>query len=473
MDYRKINFGKADAKDEGCEYPDLLINGYLDATGVIDLALHKHTFLFLGYKGAGKTALLEHIRLTNTNKYDVFVNDILLAEFPHKSLSKIIEGESETEAKLPIAWNWLLLLNVINSFSQDESLTGNAEWRKTLDTLRKTGILPVTNISNIVKKSAKRVFRVSILSSFEYIFENDNTIKKIDFTHFISYLKNSLENIHTKNHHYIIIDGLDEIFTGKEIQYQSIAALIDQAKSFNVYFRSENIPAKIIILCRTDIFERLPHPNKNKIRQDAAYEFDWFDESSATDYSRCNLLKLANLRGKLVYPSLNDIFSELFPPIHEEQPTYQTLLEHTRHTPRDFLQLLKKIQEYCNGPTVSTQAIEKGIKKYSMNYFLPEIKDELVGYVDHSQIEKFVNLLSSYRRREFYLKDIRIYAQQSPSYAELKLEHIFNILFECSAIGHLIGPSQLFYIKYRNRNMCFNPNERIRLHKGLWKSFTI
>ena len=23
IDYRKINFGKADAKDEGCEYPDL------------------------------------------------------------------------------------------------------------------------------------------------------------------------------------------------------------------------------------------------------------------------------------------------------------------------------------------------------------------------------------------------------------------------------------------------------------------
>ena len=49
IDYRKINFGKADAKDEGCEYPDLLINGYLDETGVIDLALHKSTFLFLGH----------------------------------------------------------------------------------------------------------------------------------------------------------------------------------------------------------------------------------------------------------------------------------------------------------------------------------------------------------------------------------------------------------------------------------------
>lgn len=471
MDYRKINFGKADAKDEGCEYPDLLINGYLDATGVIDLALYKSTFLFLGYKGAGKTALLEHIRLTGA-KYNVFVNDVPLAEFPYKSLAKIIEGVSETEAKLPIAWDWLLLIYVINSFTRDETLRSNSEWDETLRVLQKVGILPVKNISDIVSKSAKRSFRVNLLPYFEFAFENDDSIQTANLTHLVSFLKKILENTTTTNQHYIIIDGLDEILTSRDIQYQSIAALVNQAKTLNIYFRTNNIPIKIIILCRTDLFERLPHPNKNKIRQDAAYEFDWFDESSVADYSHCNLIKLANLRGKLVYPSLKDIFSELFPPIYEEQPTYQTLLEYTRHTPRDFLQLLKKIQEYCGSRTVSVQDIEKGIKKYSMNYFLPEIKDELVGYLDNEQIEKFVNLLSSYRKREFYLREIRIYAQQNSSYAQLNLEYIFNILFECSAIGHLIGMNNLFYIKYRNRNMCFNPNERIRLHKGLWKSFT-
>ncbi|MEI2986101.1 MAG: hypothetical protein V8T61_03495 [Alistipes inops] len=274
--------------------------------------------------------------------------------------------------------------------------------------------------------------------------------KNFDLTYIINYLKKLLENITTNNHHYIIIDGLDEILTGRDIQYKSIAALIDRAKEWNLFFRRQNIPAKIIILCRTDLFERLPHPNKNKIRQDAAYEFDWFDESSVTDYSRCNLIKLANLRAKLECPSLNNLFEELLPPKYEDQPTIQTLLEYTRHTPRDFLQLLKKIQEYCDEPTVSIQAIEKGIKKYSMNYFLPEIRDELVGYLENDQIEAFVHLLSSYRQREFLLRDIRAYAEQNPLQAQLDLDNIFYILFECSAIGHLSGPNNLFYIKYRN-----------------------
>ena len=451
IDYRKINFGKADAKDEGCEYPDLLINGYLDETGVIDLALHKSTFLFLGYKGAGKTALLEHIRLTSENRYDMFVDDILLMDFPYKSLAKIIEGTYDQEARLPMAWDWLLLIYIINSLTKDESLQSNAEWTRALQTLQTAGILPAKSISNIVTKSSKRSFKISICKSFDFSVTHDDTQKNFDLTYIINYLKKLLENITTNNHHYIIIDGLDEILTGRDIQYKSIAALIDRAKEWNLFFRRQNIPAKIIILCRTDLFERLPHPNKNKIRQDAAYEFDWFDESSVTDYSRCNLIKLANLRAKLECPSLNNLFEELLPPKYEDQPTIQTLLEYTRHTPRDFLQLLKKIQEYCDEPTVSIQAIEKGIKKYSMNYFLPEIRDELVGYLENDQIEAFVHLLSSYRQREFLLRDIRAYAEQNPLQAQLDLDNIFYILFECSAIGHLSGPNNLFYIKYRNR----------------------
>ena len=81
-DFRNIVFGKADAKEEGCEYPQLLINGYWDSTGVSKLALSGSTFLFLGYKGSGKTALSEHIRLTATG-YNNFVNDIQLRDFSY------------------------------------------------------------------------------------------------------------------------------------------------------------------------------------------------------------------------------------------------------------------------------------------------------------------------------------------------------------------------------------------------------
>lgn len=35
MDFRKINFGKADAQEEGVEFPDLLKYGYYDNDHVV------------------------------------------------------------------------------------------------------------------------------------------------------------------------------------------------------------------------------------------------------------------------------------------------------------------------------------------------------------------------------------------------------------------------------------------------------
>ena len=205
MDFRAINFGKADAKTEGSEYPDLLINGYLDSSGVIDLALHKSTFLFLGYKGSGKTALAEHIRLTGSN-YCSFVTDIQLIDFPYKSFSKIISGSSETEAKLPLAWEWLLLIMAIESLSKDNSLNISKlnEWDDTLQILRHIGILPFINIRDIVNKSAKKAFRISVLSSFEFSYEEDESMPKDNFAYIVSFLKDILCNVETHNKHYIV-----------------------------------------------------------------------------------------------------------------------------------------------------------------------------------------------------------------------------------------------------------------------------
>lgn len=57
MDFRKINFGKADAQEEGVEFPDLLKYGYYDNDHVVQQIRETSKFLILGYKGSGKSAL--------------------------------------------------------------------------------------------------------------------------------------------------------------------------------------------------------------------------------------------------------------------------------------------------------------------------------------------------------------------------------------------------------------------------------
>lgn len=474
MDFKKLEFGKADAFEEGSEFPNLLINGYLDTNGVVELVLERSAFLFLGYKGSGKSALGEHLRLKND--YNIFVTSVLLKDFPYKSFSKIISG-NENESKLPATWGWLLLTYAIDSLSKDNGATTEVpnELSDTLVNLRKIGVLPVLNIHDFVTKSSKNSFKISIASTFEFGTESGPEIKESDlkFMHVVNVFKKIISNFRSSSKHIIVIDGLDEILTSREVQYQAIAALIDEAKSLNNFFRTNNVPIKIIVLCRVDIFERLPHPNKNKIRQDSAFVFDWYSES--TTASQSNLVELVNLRGKLSYPEINDVFKEFFPASFDGKSIYSDLLSFTRHTPRDFLQLMKYIQSSTKGDKVTHEAISTGVKAYSINYFFPEIKDELVGYLDYNLLDDFIRLISTLRKREFALRDVQTVADTKPSYKSLNLEYIFNALFECSAIGHVnhTGQQSFFTFKYRNRNVSFNPTERIVLHKGIWKSLNL
>ena len=63
----------------------------------------------------------------------------------------------------------------------------------------------------------------------------------------------------------LFIDGLDEILTHSELQFPALAALISEASRLNDDLRAAYKPFKCVVLCRTDLFDRLPGANKNKI----------------------------------------------------------------------------------------------------------------------------------------------------------------------------------------------------------------
>ena len=63
-DFRKIVFGKTDARAESAECPNLAIDGYFPLDNIDEKILELNPFLILGSKGSGKTALSEFLKLT-------------------------------------------------------------------------------------------------------------------------------------------------------------------------------------------------------------------------------------------------------------------------------------------------------------------------------------------------------------------------------------------------------------------------
>lgn len=475
MDFKKINFGKADAHTEGESYPELLSKGYLNISSVADRALNSSVFLFLGYKGSGKSSLSEHLRL---QAGDTIVDQQQLRDFPFKEFDKILDVEDKM-IRYKKLWSWLLCVKVFGDLYADSTtnIQSKDNLKKVISIFTQAGLFPVLSITSLVKKSVTESVKATIkcleLSRTE---SKENTC--VDVELLTDYIKNLILSFKEEKQHVMIIDDLDDILSPKGVQLGIISALINEVKELNRLFTLNYIPFKILVLCRTDMFERLPDPNKNKIKQDNSFTFTWYREG-INNSEDSDLIKLINIRAKLVFPELQDVFLSFFPKKYKGTKTCSALLDFTRHTPRDFIQLINHIQEQCdnNTTTVSSLEIEKGIKDYSTEYFKQEIADEMAGYLSGTAIEGVFNALSSIRSRDFWF-----YEFQDKCCYETKLKgvdtyEIMKILYECSAIGHIYsyngGKTSRVTFRYRNRSSAFNPEDRIMLHKGLWKALNV
>jgi len=117
---RDIEFGFADAHKEGAEAPGLLFDGFLDDTNLVEQALSGSSFLFLGYKGSGKTAIAERARLLSERDPELFVSAAALDDFSYGDFKSLAGAAGDVESRYPTVWAWVLLLFLVQSLEHDE-----------------------------------------------------------------------------------------------------------------------------------------------------------------------------------------------------------------------------------------------------------------------------------------------------------------------------------------------------------------
>lgn len=479
MNFNEIEFGKATGEQESLSHPILLERGFINKENALEQLRDSDKFLILGFKGSGKSILGEKIRLESTtgnSKPNICASVNHLADFPFKSFAKIFSGEAEPESKYPTTWQYLLLTTLLEAFVNDPNGrdTENLEFRENIEKLNSAGLLPVKDLKSLALRSSKTSFKLNLFKLLEYGQESSQNQREQDllFLEVVDYLKELIPQFRTISKHLLVLDGLDDILTLRDVQLKSLGALIFETQRLNIWMQKEKIPAKIIILCRTDLFEKLPIPNKNKSKQDYAINLDWYHDPREPENSM--LVELANLRASLFLGNESNIFDTFFEKNTENKKTAHFLLDHTRHTPRDFTQLLNNIKKFHKGGKFSRDDIVSGIRSYSTNYFYPEIKDELVGHVDESIFESFAQAITQLKQREFkYSTLLDRIDLESTSRADI--DTLLHTLFKCSAIGHKWGEgnNDRYEFAFRNPHSKFDKTKTIVLHKGLWKSLNL
>ena len=474
--FKDIQFGFASAEKEGADAPDLLLDGFFDVTNISDEALWGSAFLFLGYKGSGKTALAEHARLLAERRPDLFVTVTTLDRFSYGDFKSVAGGSADHQVRYPTAWGWLLLATLIHSLQQDQAglAQSSSQYRGVVDALDKLGLMPTADLALLVTTSSKQSFKASIPKFLEYTAERVSTGQDLQLYQLVTALRAAALAFPTESRHVVFVDGLDSIVTQRELQFQSLAALMHEASDLNYFFRRNARPFKIVVLCRTDIFERLPGSNINKIRQDDSVSLTWYDMPSDPDATR--LLRLARLRAERSLGREVNLFGEFFPATIDRRDTRTLVLDHTRHTPRDLVQLMRKIQERADqDDRLSPRQVKSGLARYSTEYFLPEMRNELVGHLEPDEIDRGLMLLSSMQRTRFTYEQLEQAARQL-DLATLNLRDLVRALFDASCIGTMTetkGRRPMYTFKYRNPTATIFPGQTMRLHPGALKGLSI
>ena len=119
----------------------------------------------------------------------------------------------------------------------------------------------------------------------------------------------ALGQLRTESRHLIIIDGVEELLAAGLSISATVASLLNAVARVQ-----EGIGhlGKIILLCRTDLYTRLPNSNKNKYRQDNAIELDWFSRPDEAEKTVL-LIALIESKGRGFRDELAEAVVENFP----------------------------------------------------------------------------------------------------------------------------------------------------------------
>lgn len=480
LPFGKIDFGADSAETERTQSPHLLLRGFLDSRGHGTRLVNGREYLVLGYKGSGKTALAANIELNAIGRHDLFANTVTLRDFPFAEFARILPTESEADASLPSAWSWLLLIKFFDTLLKDNSIDAspNTEFYAVREMLKSYGLLGGGDLKKLALISTKRELKLK-LPFVEGTWAREARDAEVRIPLLADKVKQVLGTLKTAARHILIVDGLDDILKNDSVQFQALSALIFEVSQLNSFFLRADVPLKVLVLCRTDIFDRLSGPNKNKIRQDSAIVLDWYHDPQSPD--RSLLVQLANLRAHLASDRIHDVIEEYFPSEirrkgwSELHGRKRFLLDYTRHLPRDLLRLLHYIGAATAGVQPTVEEVRSGIRTYSIDYFYHEIRDELDGYLTADQASAVLAVLASFGQPLFTLVEFEAAAAAHDVLSNVPSRAALTPLFECSAIANVreVGSRLNYVFKYRNRNMAINLKQTFFIHRGLWKAANI
>ncbi|HCY62593.1 MAG TPA: ATPase [Oxalobacteraceae bacterium] len=498
-----ISVGKVSA-----ERDDLLSSYFFD-NGVLKSVIGSpSSFLVLGRKGAGKTAVFKYLK-ENTQEF-IDNEDILVPlsfEDYNWNIHAILTNESKAESMLyKQSWRFVILIECVKAYHQWFKSKGIAMPKRlgiAMKLLEKLFDSPVPSIYQIVGRKLLSLSSLKLpgggidiedggidslnIDAGEITFDQVKADKGLrqhlseNIENLISYLDRALaESGNAWPRVFICFDRVDEAWD--EVSYESsrkvIAGLVSACDAINSQYKGVVRP---VVFLREDIFDVLSINDANKLREDCGALLHWNKASLGSMILR-RVNHFGKQHGVPLIMDLDSMFDKA--EMRQRARPSNYLLRRTMMRPRDLISLLNRVietmREKCDDPFADEPIVFEKLECESIYGAEPGysewLKQELLDEwkVQRPIIEDLFHALQNNGATNF--SQVALAEELKKLIGDVSnadmLSHL-RFLFDNSIIGFKLGASHEWRFKCFYPSQGFLESDEYRVHEGLVRALNL
>lgn len=346
-----------------------------------------------------------------------------------------------------------------------------------VDALQRNGFLAADNdISVTVTKLVESDSALSIKSVFQHNRKYTTDTELHGAEEIYAAIKNSIKDVYINARFLLIIDGLDDILNNTEFKAEIITGLIRAVDEINRVFKKTTLSIKVLILIRDDILNLCRDPNLSKIVRDSGIRLQWDIPDNPFDSDLLQLVEKRIDDASGSHNSFVQMWEEVFPETIGGRSSIDYILDNVIYRLRDILQFFIEIQkEFVPNRKLSVEKVQAALARYSVEYFVDAMRDELTGFFPDEVVTLLPDILSKMGTKYFYLSDLENECSHYPEFKDVPVRIILEKLFNAGYIGQQRPREKKDYtvFSYRNPRESFQEEHECILHRGLMRALTI
>lgn len=435
-------------------------------------------YFVIGRKGCGKTAICEHFsRLTAHN---VFAEKLSFKSFPFNELYEHTNKKFTIPNQFITIWKYLIYSSACRLMLKNQAVDEGI--RDQLSILYEDK----TALSRRIGRWVSKEFGFSLFGLSLKMKQETEKQDPTNWTERVDFLEDVLLQHAGDSTYYILFDELDEDYrdiVGKEkhdLYTALITSLFKAVQDIRSTFSGRGGPRLFpVVFLRDDIYDLIQDADKNKWG-DFRLDLTWDNERA----KRLIAFRISRAINPLCAESLSfeDAWGKVFGTKQigvgtnskTRISTFEFICRSTLVRPRDFVLYLQNCAEYAIDSNVRIEpAVVRYVDKAFSNYLRQELTDELFAVLP--DIVNIFDTISQLRKWNFSIAEFE-YAYSSRVeqgfIQEKNVKFVLQVLYLFSVIGNTPRVGR-YVFRYQNREARLNFNERVVVHRGLFKALQI